>query len=742
MRILSNGLKGWKQSWKGDLRASITVAFIAIPLGLGIGLASGVPPLAAIIPCIVGGFFVSWFSGGNMAVHSTPKMLIGVTAAGIITLGADDFFLGYKLFLAAVVFAGVIQFVLGLMRLGIIGDLIPATVIKSLLAAVGIIIIVKQIPVLFGADLIIKDIIDLAVSLPEIIGELNPAVTLIGLISVLIMFGHSKIEFPIIKAIPGAVWVIITAEIYSHILGFQEGGSFNIMGVVCNFDKSFLINLPNEITNAIVFPDFSLWQTSAFWNIVVAIILVSSIEGVLSAKAIDRLDPLKRKTNVNKELSAIGLGTALSGLIGGLPVIPAIVATSVAVNHNSKGQLTDLFQAVIILLLIVLLGSQLQLIPLAALAGILIHTGYKLLNPAEIRNVARIGWDQMLIFAVTLVATLTTDLLIGIAAGTGTTLIIHIIRLRSISKLFTILFRPNVVSYEEEDGDIYHISVKGHSNFLNYPRLKNAMDLVPIGESMNIDVSLTEFIDHSVMEHLAEYEENYIRRGGNFEIIGLDTHRSVAGHPLSARYLGAIGPEPIIAKALTSRQQKLQQIATDSNWLFDPTVIRFENKFEDFHLLRYKTVDKVYNKISGVFGAYQVVIEDVDFHEGEFQTKVSHQSTVATIEFTNPIPLFTIEKEHILDKLAALAGYDDIDFQDFKSFSSEYRLKGQNETEIRNFFSPRLITFFEKNLPYRIESTGNRLLILSRERLMNESEVLQLQMFANELCNQFSWSEK
>ena len=734
MSFFSNGLKGWKQSWKDDLRASVSVAFIAIPLGLGIALASGVPPIAGVIPCVIGGLILAWFSGGNIAVHSTPKMLIGVTAAAIITLGGDDPLLGYRLFLSVVVVAGLVQFILGLLRLGIIGELIPATVVKSLLSAVGVIIIVKQLPVLLGVQYYGHSVIESIAHIPDFLVNENPVITFIGVISVLIMFVHPKIEVPFIKAIPGAVWVILFAEVYSYSIGFEEGGSFNILGLVASFDKTFLVNIPDELTSAIVHPDFSMWQTGTFWNLVLAVVLVSSIEGILSAKAIDRLDPLKRKSNVNKELSVIGIGTSVSGLIGGLPIIPAIVASSVGINHNGKSQLLDVFQALMILLLVVLLGTQLQHIPLAALAGILIHTGYKLINPSEIKNVFKIGWDQMLIFSITLIVTLTTDLLIGIAAGTVTTLLIHIIRLRSISKLFTILFRPNVVSYEEEDGNAYHISVKGYSNFLNYPRLKNAMDLVPPGGSMNVDVSLAEFIDHSVMEHLTEYEENYIRRGGSFEIIGLDNHRTIASHPLSARFVGLSSHVPITSKTLTSRQQKLQQLAANANWLFDPTTTRFVNDFEPFHLLRYKTVDKVYNKITGVVGDYRIVVEDVDFHEGEFHTKVTHQATVATIEFKQAIPLFTVEKEHILDKIAALAGYDDIDFQNFERFSEDYRLKGQNEEEIRKFFTPELIEYFEKGLPYRLESSGNKLLVLGKERLMSVNETENLVAFCRGLA--------
>jgi carbonic anhydrase len=733
MKLLSNGLKGWKKSWKGDLRASVTVAFIAIPLGLGIGLASGVPPLAAIIPCVVGGLLISWFSGGNLAVHSTPKMLIGVTAAGVLTLGGDDIFLGYQLFLAAVVFAGIIQFILGLLRLGIVGDLIPATVVKSLLAAVGVIIVVKQVPVLLGVDIQLKNIIELVLNFPKIVLQSNLAIAFIGLVSTAIMFLHPRVEFPVIKAIPGAVWVIIVAEIYSHVLGFEQGGSFNVFGVICQFDKSFLINLPKEITDAVVFPDFSLWKTGVFWNIVLAIVIVSSIEGILSAKAIDRLDPLKRKSNINKELRVIGLGTVASGMIGGLPVIPAIVATSVGVNHNGKSQLMDVFQAIFILLLIIVGGSQLELIPLAALSGILIHTGYKLFNPKEILNTYRIGWDQLIIFVSTLVVTLVTDMIYGLVVGIGITLISHVFRLKSLTKLFTILFRPNVVSYEEED-DKFLVSVKGYSNFLNYPRLKNTLDVIPYDATIIVDLSLVEFVDHSVLEHLAEYEETHIRHGGSFEIIGMDTHFSSTDHPLSVRFKSEGKKRNPKKQTLTSRQLKMQTLSSELQWGFDLSVKRYVNTFEKFHLFRYKLVDKVYNKLIGTLGTNSFTIQDIDFHEGEFQTRADRHTTAAIIGLNNPIPLFTIEKESLFDKVAALAGYDDIDFKKFKKFSDTFRLKGENEPLVREFFQPKLLRFLETELPFRLESTGSSLLILGKERLQSEAEIRKLIDFSKQLC--------
>lgn len=730
MKLLSNGLRGWRSSWQGDLRASVSVAFISIPLGLGIGLASGVPPLAAVFPSVIGGLLFAWFTGGNVAVHSTPKMLIGVTAAAVVTLGGNDLLLGYRLFLAAIVVAGLFQFALGMLRLGVLGDLVPASVIKSLLAAVGVIIIVKQIPVLLGSHFHPKDVVHLIGSITDLLKDTNPVIAFLGIASLLIMFLHSKMESPIIKAIPAAVWVIILSIAYSYVLGFAEGGEFLSFA----YGPTFLIDLPDRILDAVVHPDFSIWKTSLFWNVVVAVVIISSIEGILSAKAIDRLDPLKRKSNVNRELRVVGLATTVSGLIGGLPVIPGIVPSSVGVSHNGKSPLMDVFQAAWIVLLVVALGSQLQHIPLAALAGILIHTGYKLLNPSEIANTYRIGWDQTIIFFVTLLVTLTTDLIVGISVGILTTITIHIIRLRSLVKLLTILFRPNVVTYQEDDADNkFHVSVKGYINFLNYPRLKKALDVIPYDASINVDLSLTEFIDHTVLEHLSEFEESHIRRGGDFEIIGMDTHLTATRHPLATRFKRD-GRRPDPEKpTLTSRQKKLQELALENDWGFDLSVRRFVLSFEKFHLFRFKTVDRIYNKMIGEIGNCTVTIQDLDFHEGEFQTKVSSKTTAALVTLEKTIPLFTIEKEHILDRLAALAGYDDIDFDNFKNFSDKFRLKGKDESAVRGFFHSDLIQFLEQECIYRLESAGNNILVLGKERPMSETEIKNLIAFCRNL---------
>ena len=322
----------------------------------------------------------------------------------------------------------------------------------------------------------------------------------------------------------------------------------------------------------------------------------------------------------------------------------------------------------------------------------------------------------------------------GLLVGIAITLTSHVFRLKSFTKLFTILFRPNVVSYEEED-DKFLVSVKGYSNFLNYSRLKSALDVIPYDAAIIVDLSLVDFVDHSVLEHLAEYEENHIRHGGSFEIIGMDTHFSSTDHPLSVRYKSEGKKRNPKKRTLTSRQLKMQALASEREWGFDLSVKRYVNRFEKFHLFRYKLVDKVYNKLIGTLGTYSFTIQDVDFHEGEFQTRADRHTTAAIIGLSNPIPLFTIEKENLFDKVAALAGYDDIDFKNFKKFSDTFRLKGENEQMVRDFFQPKLLRFLETELPYRIESTGNSLLIIGKERLQSEEEIRKLIAFSQKLCS-------
>lgn len=725
MRVFTKGLKDWRKSVGNDLRSSVSVALIGIPLGMGIALAMGAPVYAAIIPVVVGGLFVSWFSGGFVSIHSTPKMLIPVIASAVIALGGTDLIQGYRVVLLAVLIAGAFQMLLGLARLGILGELIPNSVIKSLLSAVGLIILFKQYHVMLGTQTDAKTNVELLFGLWENTINLNPLIALIGLISLAIMIIHPKLNIPGIKAIPAVIWVILVAVLYSLLFGLEDYGVYSIFGSEYCVDDTCLIRIPESVLGSVIHPDFSALANKEVWSLGLTVALITSIENILSCKGNDKMDPKKRRTNINQELTATGGGTILSALVGGLPVIPSIVASSVNVSHNGKTMMANVFQAIIVVLLIVLLGGLLKLIPLAALAAILVHTGIKLTAPSMFVQIYRIGYEELAIFLSTLIVTFVYGMVPGIGLGIVITTVLVFWHIRSPRKFFGNIFWPNTVLIIEDDGT-YHLSVEGFASFLNYPKLKKQLDSIPRTASVMVDLSLTEFVDHTVMEHLHHFEENFIRKGGNFSIVGLDGHDPSAPHRFANRRLLKI--TKMIGKSgfLTTRQYKLKQLAKQLNVNYRSNVKPFAPELEKFRLFRAVRIDHVSNTIESKKDGVAMMIQDVAFHTGELQGRERKQATILVFSTETRIPVFTMDQEHIFDKIAALAGYDDIDFDSHPEFSDRYNLKSPEETGLREFFTPPLVNVLQSLGAEHIESTGDQVLVLMKPRLLGENEIIDL----------------
>lgn len=725
MSIFTKGLRDWRKSVGNDLRSSVSVALIGIPLAMGIALAMGAPVYAAIIPVIVGGLLVTWFSGGFISIHSTPKMLIPVIASAVITFGGNDLSAGYQVVLVAVIIAGVFQLCLGLARLGILGELIPNSVIKSLLSAVGLIILFKQYHVMLGTHTDAKTNVDLLLALWQNTINLNPLIAFIGLLSLAIMMLHPKINLPAIKAIPAVIWVIIVSVIYSLVLGIADFGVYNLFGFEYVVDDGYLIRLPESVLAGIIHPDFSAFRNPEVWSLGLTVALVTSIESILSCKGIDKIDPDKRRTNINQELTATGGGTILSALIGGLPVIPAIVASSVNVNHNGKTMMVNFYQAAIVLLLIVLLGGLLKLIPLAALAAILVHTGLKLAAPDMFVQVYRIGLEEFAIFISTLVVTFIFGMVPGIGLGILITIGFLFWHIRSSRIFLRNIFKPNTVLIIENDGT-YHLSVEGFASFLNYPRLKKQLDSIPRTASVLVDLSLTRFVDHTVMEHLHHYEENFIRKGGKFSIVGLDGHDPSAPHRFANRRLLKISKMMGESGFLTSRQYRLKQLAKELNLKYTSNKIPFAPELEKFRMFRALRIDHVSNTLRTKDDDVETMIQDVAYHRGELQGRERSQATIMVFRPNTKIPVFTMDQEHIFDKLAALAGYDDIDFDSHPDFSDRYSLKSPEESGLREFFTPPVIDTLHALKAEQIESTGDKVLVLMKPRILGEGEIRSL----------------
>lgn len=705
-----------------NLFSGFVVSLIALPLGLGLALASGAPPISGVIAAIVGGTVVSIIGGSNVTITGPGNGLVVVILAAITTLGNGDMQQGFLYTLAAIVISGIIMIILGFLRMGSLGDFFPSSAIQGMLAAIGIGIFAKQIHVMFGNTSAKGSIIELLLQVPE--GILNLIKTdnssmfyagLVGVISLLIMIFYSKIRNRYFQLIPAPMWIVVLSVGMYYYFEMFSASDYPI-------DKSLLINLPDDILSNFAFPDFGKVSDMSFINAVIGITLIASIESLLSIKAVDKLDPLKRRSNVNKDIRALGLATVISGFLGGLNVVTVIARSSVNVNNKGSNRSANFFHASFLVLFILLFASELRKIPLPALAAILVFTGYKLASPDNISKVFKVGKEQLIIFLITLFTTIATSLITGILVGIFITFIIHVIINKNASLFFKNVLKPNVLMFKEDDK--YYVSVKNFSSFLNYTKLKTKLNQIPETEEAIIDFSMCDFVDDSVMENLSNYAESFTRKGGHFEVIGLDDSKSVSDHPFALR---KILPKQIIPKKgnLTKRQKFIQKISKEMHWKYDAFS---EQEMEELPTFGYFKTRRI-KKVSNVLSNEDCTIFDVQFSEGEMIAKQVVKATMLHIHTSKPVPNFTLDKEGLFEYILDFAGYTDINLLEHTDFNKRFYLAGKNEEKIRAFFTDELILFFESNKQYHVSATENGILIFGNERLASVKEIKSLAYF-------------
>jgi len=475
-----------------NLSASIVVLLVALPLCLGIALASGAPLFSGIIAGVVGGIVVGLLSGSQLSVTGPAAGLTAIVAVAILKLQV------YEAFLLAVVLAGIMQVALGYLKAGVIGDYIPNAVIKGMLAAIGLILIMKQFPHLVGYDANSEgdetfaqaDQNNTLSAIYTALNTITPTAVIIGLGSIILLAVWEK---PFIKKnkllqfVPGPLVVVILAIIINSTIEQLSG--------IAGLESKHLVSLPiahstTEFISFFTLPNFSFITNTQVWISALTLAIVASLETLLGIEAVDKLDPLKRVTPTNRELKAQGFGNIVSGLIGGLPLTSVIVRSSANVSAGGKTKQSTIFHGILLLLCAALIPGLLNKIPLSALAGILIFTGYKLAKITLFKEFYQKGFNQFIPFCVTIIAILFTDLLIGISIGIAVSLV-FIIR----SNFKTAVMIVN-------DNNNYLIKFKKDVSFLNKPIIKSELELVPENANLVIDVARAEFIDKDVIDEV------------------------------------------------------------------------------------------------------------------------------------------------------------------------------------------------------------------------------------------------
>ncbi len=728
--IPHDGLKGLRENWRSDFLAAISVSLVALPLALGIAVASEMSPMSGLLSAIVGGVVTTFFRGSHLAINGPAAGLIAVILGGLVML---DHNINYVL--AAIVVSGGIQIVLGFLKLGRFAKLLPSSVLHGILAAIGVIIIAKQIPFALGttsdADSVIGNLLDVFYQLPEA----NPFISVITLIGVLTLVFYKKIKSKFIRTIPAPMWVLLLAIPSVFAFDFFNEHSISIFGNSYNVGPSLLVDIPKNPWDCIMHPDFSMIGTMAFWLTVFSITLIATLLTLASARAVDKLDPYKRTTNLNKDLIGVGISTMVCGALGGLPISTVIVRSTVNVNSNAKTRWSNLYHGIFLILFVLCLAPVLRNIPLAALAAILIYTGFKLASPQVFKYAYDQGIEQLLFLSSTLVITLFTNLLYGIFGGILITLIFHMLLAKvGIVPFFRMIYQSGSQVSLLENGT-FDVRLKGVANFLYALELDKLLDKIPIGSVVIIDMSHTRLVDLSIMENMIEFKRVQDNNGGDVKLIGLDRHVSSTSHNRALKIVTGS-----VKKRMTKRQNRFQKMANANGWSFEPDVDWNTSYLRNFRFFDSRPIEMKSNSLQGldIENNSQWEIADIVFDEGALLALEVYQTTVQVVRLPSPIPRFIIDKVGLFDKIFdRVISFSEsnlhIHFKKHAAFSDKFQLSGDDEDAIRSFFTDDLIRFLEQNEIHHIESNGEALMIFTYLHIARTDEVPSMLEFSSNL---------
>ncbi len=499
-----DGMKKLFSEFKSDLPASIVVFFVAVPLCLGIALASGAPLFSGIIAGIVGGIIVGIASGSPLGVSGPAAGLAVIVLTAIGSLGS------WPVFLMAVVIAGIIQLALGFAKAGFIAYFFPSSVIKGMLTGIGLLIILKQIPHAFGYDkdpegddaFLQSDGGTTFSGIENALNSITPGALLIAAISLAILILWDTVltkKHKIFQLIQGPLVVVILGIVMYQL---YQNGTLNFH---LNPDQVVNIPVPADITgffSQFTIPDFSAITNFKVWEVGIVLAIVASLETLLCVEATDKLDPYKRITPTNRELKAQGLGNVISGMIGGLPITQVIVRSSANINFGGKSKLSAILHGVFLLISALFIAGLLNMIPLASLAAILLMVGYKLAKPSLFIKMYKMGWEQFIPFVATVVGIIATDLLKGITIG----ILFGIFY--TLRHSYRNAYHMKSVVTAEEGHEVHHLVLAEEVSFFNKASVLNALDGIPDNSKVIIDCTQSKSIAHDVLELIKNFESN------------------------------------------------------------------------------------------------------------------------------------------------------------------------------------------------------------------------------------------
>ena len=519
------GLSGLQENFSADIKSGFLVFLIAMPLCLGIAKASGYPPIAGIFTAIIGGLFVPWISNSELTIKGPAAGLIVIVLGCVdgfgFTGGEDKVadYEAYRMALAVGVFAGLVQIVLAVFRSGILSEFFPTAAVHGMLASIGIMIASKQFHAMIGNPTKEKEPLKVIEAIPDAIQHLKPEIATIGLIclGIMILWAVLPKKMAWLKKIPAQLIVVS--------MGILLGTIFS-----SSLEATSFVNVPNDIRMGIAFPNFRgafgeghLYHAMQY---ILMFSLIGTLESLLSAKAVDLLDPYRRKTDYNRDLLGIGIANTLTSCLGGLPMISEIVRSKANIDNGARSRFANLFHGLFLLVFVALLPQLIKMIPNASLAAMLVFTGYRLASPNEFIHRYKVGREQLAIFVATILGVLATDLLIGVGIGIAVKAAFHIWNGAPIGSLFT----PHI-EITQPDSTTTLVTVKNSAVFSTWIGLRRKLMSISSNRSVILDLSQTKLVDHTVMEKLHELEMDFEQKHRKLVIRGLEMHQGLSKHP-------------------------------------------------------------------------------------------------------------------------------------------------------------------------------------------------------------------
>ncbi|WP_256385464.1 MULTISPECIES: SulP family inorganic anion transporter [unclassified Mycobacterium] len=553
-----NGLAGLKH-WRYDLRSGFTVAMISLPFSMGIAMTSGAPPICGIMSAIIAGFILPFLGGSYVTISGPAAGLAPALFAGMIALGharlgrgaptSEVLAVGYPLVLVAIAIAGVLQVILAKLKVARLSAIFPAAAIQGMLAAIGLMIIVKQIPLFMGVKFDAHEFWAVLGEVPSHVPSIHPQVCALGIGCLAALFVLSALPGRLLKVMPPPVWVFLAGTVVSTF--------------ILKLDKHYLINVPDSLEHGIVFPQFGEAFTDTalllpLAYLVVTLLLIDATESLATIAAVDNIDPYRRRSDPDRTLLAMGVSNGASSMLGGLTIIPGMVKSTANVLAGGRTQWANFYNACFLLLFVLFGRYVIDMVPMAVLGAILVFIGYKLCKPAVWLKVARIGTEQFVVFATTLLVTVTTDLLIGIITGIALELVVnlwfvglwHTLRNGSESAKpnfgvrFLSLFRNPVSDREFDDGD-YHLYLDGPLVCFNLFHVIRELRQLP-SDTRTVHLHLSSrvpLVDHTTGESLRYYLDEFSGQDQSPRLVieGWDHMRPLSKHETSTRIaLGSV----------------------------------------------------------------------------------------------------------------------------------------------------------------------------------------------------------